>query len=130
MGGVDTRSGQERFAARSGRGCVLPMTSISAPDCKRIPLSVSLMIWRAIVTSAPLSTRTLGGAGDGPDAPSADRTTFRLGPVTAHDVSILVFPGEPPSLAGGRRMPDAIVGQDLLRNRHVWFWWSTGRLYL
>ena len=56
--------------------------------------------------------------------------TIRLGPVTAHDVSILILPGEPPSLGGGRRMPDVIVGQDMLRNRHVWFSWSTGRLYL
>jgi hypothetical protein len=56
--------------------------------------------------------------------------TIRLGPVTAHDVSTRIFPGEPPSLGGGRRMADAIVGQDLLRNRRVWFSWSTGRLYL
>lgn len=56
--------------------------------------------------------------------------TIRLGPVTAHDVAIEVYPGEPPALGGGLRAPGILVGQDLLRDRHVWFSWSTGRLYL
>jgi predicted aspartyl protease len=56
--------------------------------------------------------------------------TIRLGPVTAHDVGILVNPSDPPVLSGGYRMPDNLVGQDLLRNHRLWFSFSTGRLYL
>jgi predicted aspartyl protease len=56
--------------------------------------------------------------------------TIRIGPVTAHDVSILVLPSKPPAMAGGRQQPDGLVGQDLLRNRRVWFSLSTGRLYI
>jgi predicted aspartyl protease len=56
--------------------------------------------------------------------------TIRVGPVAAHNVSILVLTKDPPALAGGRRFSDAMIGQDMLRNRRVWFSFSTGQLYL
>jgi predicted aspartyl protease len=56
--------------------------------------------------------------------------TIRLGPITVHDASIVVLVQEPPALGGGRQFEDAVVGQDLLRNRRVWFSIATGRLYL
>ena len=56
--------------------------------------------------------------------------TIRLGPITVHDASIVVLVQEPPALGGGRQFEDAVVGQDLLRNRRVWFSLATGRLYL
>ncbi len=68
----------------------------------------------------------------GDDAPARVHRfkTVRVGPVTVHDASVLVLAREPPALSGGRRFDDAVIGQDLLRNRHVWFSFSTGRLYL
>jgi Aspartyl protease len=56
--------------------------------------------------------------------------TIRLGPITVHDASIVVLAQEPPALGGGKQFEDAVVGQDLLRNRRVWFSIATGRLYL
>lgn len=55
--------------------------------------------------------------------------TVQAGPVTVHDVALEVMPGDPPALVGGRHMPDVLIGQDLLRTRHVWFSYSTNRLY-
>ena len=55
--------------------------------------------------------------------------TVRLGPVTAHDAPILVMVKDPPALGGGRQFADAVIGQDLLRDRRVWFSLRTGRLY-
>ena len=55
--------------------------------------------------------------------------TIRLGPILAHNVSILVLAKDPPALGGGRRFSDAVIGQDVLRNRRIWFSFSTGRLY-
>jgi hypothetical protein len=56
--------------------------------------------------------------------------TVRIGPVTVHDASILVLTREPPALGGGRRFEDVVIGQDLLRDRRIWFSLRTGRLYL
>lgn len=56
--------------------------------------------------------------------------SIRLGPIVAHNVSILVLTKEPPALSGGRRFSDAVIGQDVLRNRRIWFSFSNGRLYL
>jgi predicted aspartyl protease len=56
--------------------------------------------------------------------------TLQIGPVTAHNVSILVLAKDPPALGGGRQFEDTVIGQDLLRNRRVWFSIRTGRLYL
>jgi predicted aspartyl protease len=98
-------------------------TTIRSPVMRQLGLTEE-----AIATDRALTTHVV--AGKDSQARLHKFHTIRLGPVTAHDASILILPGEPPSLGGGRRMPDAIVGQDLLRNRHVWFSWSTGRLYL
>jgi hypothetical protein len=56
--------------------------------------------------------------------------TIRIGPVTAHNAAVLVQMQDPPSLGGGRRFEDGVIGQDLLRGRRVWFSLRTGRLYL
>jgi predicted aspartyl protease len=101
----------------------LSYTTIRSPMMRQLGLTEE-----AIATDRVITTHVIAGT----DSKSYVHKfhTIRLGPVTAHDVSILILPGEPPSLGGGRRMPDVIVGQDMLRNRHVWFSWSTGRLYL
>jgi hypothetical protein len=56
--------------------------------------------------------------------------TVHIGPVTARDVSFFVLVREPPALSGGRQFPDAVIGQDLLRNRRVWFSIATGGLFM
>ena len=56
--------------------------------------------------------------------------TIRIGPVTAHNAALPVLVHEPPPLGGGRHFEDGMVGQDLLRDRRVWFSLRTGRLYL
>lgn len=56
--------------------------------------------------------------------------TIKIGPVTGRSVRILVLDREPPALSGGRQFQDAIIGQDVLGTRRVWFSISTGRLFL
>jgi predicted aspartyl protease len=56
--------------------------------------------------------------------------TIRIGPVTAHNTAILVQMHDPPPISGGWRFGDGLIGQDLLRDRRVWFSLRTGRLYL
>lgn len=56
--------------------------------------------------------------------------TIKIGPVTAHNTSILVLSREPPALGGGRQFDDGVIGQDLLHTRRVWFSMRTGRLYM
>jgi predicted aspartyl protease len=64
-------------------------------------------------------------------APRVHRfATIRLGPVVAHNVSVLVLTKEPPGLGGGRRFSDGVIGQDVLRQRRVWFSLTSGQLYM
>ena len=56
--------------------------------------------------------------------------TVRIGPATVHNAAIIVQMHDPPALGGGRHFEDGVIGQDLLRNRRLWFSLRTGRLYL
>jgi len=56
--------------------------------------------------------------------------TVKVGPVTGHGVQILALDKEPPALSGGRQFQDAVIGQDVLGTRRVWFSIGTGRLFL
>jgi hypothetical protein len=56
--------------------------------------------------------------------------TIRIGPIAMHDVPIVVLAKDLPALAGGRRFRDAMIGQDILGSRRVWFSFSTGRLFI
>jgi predicted aspartyl protease len=69
-------------------------------------------------------------AGDDAQARVHQFQTIQIGPITAHNAAILVLAKEPPALGGGRLFSEAVIGQDFLGNRHVWFSFRTGRLYL
>jgi predicted aspartyl protease len=56
--------------------------------------------------------------------------TVRIGPLTAHDVSMLVLAREPPALTAGRHFADGVIGQDFLSSRRVWFSLRMGRLFV
>jgi predicted aspartyl protease len=57
-------------------------------------------------------------------------TTLRIGPLTLQNVPVVVLAKEPPTLSGGRRFSDAVIGQDLLSERRIWFSLATGRLFM
>jgi predicted aspartyl protease len=56
--------------------------------------------------------------------------SVRIGPLMAHDVSMLVLAREPPTLTAGRHFADGVIGQDFLSSRRVWFSLRTGRLFV
>jgi predicted aspartyl protease len=56
--------------------------------------------------------------------------TIKVGPALGHGVPILVLGKEPPALGGGQQFGDAVVGQDVLGARRVWFSLATGRLFM
>jgi predicted aspartyl protease len=56
--------------------------------------------------------------------------TVRIGPITVHNADIIILAKDPPTLGGGRRFREAVIGQDFLGNRRVWFSFSTDRLYI
>jgi hypothetical protein len=56
--------------------------------------------------------------------------TIRVGPIVVHDVPIVVLAKDPPPLGGGRRLSDALIGQDILGRGRLWFAFSTDRLFI
>jgi predicted aspartyl protease len=56
--------------------------------------------------------------------------SIRIGPVTMHDRYALVLAKNPAALGGGRRFPEALIGQDFLSHWQVWFSLRTDRLYI
>ena len=56
--------------------------------------------------------------------------TLRIGAITLRDVPIAILAKDPPALSGGRRFHDAVIGQDILGSRRVWFSLRTGRLFI
>jgi predicted aspartyl protease len=56
--------------------------------------------------------------------------TVRIGPITVRNADIIVLAKDPPTLGGGRHFREAVIGQDFLGNRRVWFSFSTGRLFI
>ena len=56
--------------------------------------------------------------------------TMQIGPLTLHDVSVVVLANEPPALGGGRYFSEAVIGQDVLSRRRIWFSFATDRLFI
>jgi predicted aspartyl protease len=56
--------------------------------------------------------------------------TMRIGPFTWHDVSVIVLAKEPPALGGGRNFSEAVIGQNVLSHRRIWFSFATDRLFI
>ncbi len=56
--------------------------------------------------------------------------TVRIGPITVHNADIIILPKDPPTLGGGRHFREAVIGQDFLGARRVWFSFRTGRLFI
>ena len=56
--------------------------------------------------------------------------TMQIGPITLHDAPVVVLTKEPPALSGGRSFSEAVIGQDVLSRRRIWFSFSTDRLYI
>jgi hypothetical protein len=69
-------------------------------------------------------------AGDDAQAHAHRFRTIRIGPLLAHNASILVLAKEPPALTVGRHFADGVIGQDFLSSRRVWFSIRTGRLFV
>jgi predicted aspartyl protease len=56
--------------------------------------------------------------------------TMQVGPLTLHDVPVVVLAKEPPALGGGRYFSEAVIGQDVLSHRRIWFSFATDRLFI
>jgi predicted aspartyl protease len=56
--------------------------------------------------------------------------TIRIGPITVHNAYVLVLSKNPLPLGGGRQFREAVIGQDFLADRRVWFSMRTGRLFI
>jgi predicted aspartyl protease len=69
-------------------------------------------------------------AGDDTQARVHRFQTIRIGPITAHNAYVVVLATEPPSLGGGRRFREAVIGQDFLNSRRIWFSFRTDRLFM
>jgi predicted aspartyl protease len=69
-------------------------------------------------------------AGDETQARMHRFRTVRVGPITAHNADIIILAKDPPALGGGRNFREAVIGQDFLGARRVWFSFRTGRLFI
>jgi predicted aspartyl protease len=56
--------------------------------------------------------------------------TMRIGSITVHNSLIFVLAKNPPPLGGGRHLAEAVIGQDFLANRRIWFSMRAERLYI
>jgi predicted aspartyl protease len=56
--------------------------------------------------------------------------TIRIGAIAMNDTTVVVLAKDPPALSGGRRFHEAMIGQDFLGTRRVWFSFKTDRLYI
>ena len=56
--------------------------------------------------------------------------TIQIGPLTLHDVSVVVLAKEPPALGGGQYFSEAVIGQDVLSHRRIWFSFAADRLFI
>jgi predicted aspartyl protease len=83
---------------------------------------------QALATDRPLRLHIV--AGEDEQARVHRFTTLRIGPLTLQNVPVVVLAKEPPTLSGGRRFSDAVIGQDLLSDRRIWFSLATGRLFM
>jgi predicted aspartyl protease len=69
-------------------------------------------------------------AGDETQARVHRFRTVRVGPITVHNADIIILAKDLPALGGGRRFREAVIGQDFLGARRVWFSLRTGRLFI
>jgi predicted aspartyl protease len=69
-------------------------------------------------------------AGSGTQARVHRFRTVRIGPITVRNADIIVLAKDPPALGGGRRFREAVIGQDFLGSRRVWYSFSTDRLFI
>lgn len=122
----------------------VPITGVELNEHRlRIPIEINAAAGMAVVdtgaTTTLLSQEIAGRLGLGDLAASGDRIvslggvagdrvqaavhlfrTVRVGPVTAHDVRLLVLLKEPPRVDAVHRPSDGWVGQDVLSGRRIW----------
>ena len=55
---------------------------------------------------------------------------MQIGPLTLHDVSVVVLAKKLPALGGGQSFSEALIGQNILSNRRIWFSFATDRLFI
>jgi len=56
--------------------------------------------------------------------------TMQIGPLTLRDVSVVVLAKKLPALGGGQSFSEALIGQNILSNRRIWFSFATDRLFI
>ena len=82
----------------------------------------------ALTNDRPLKLHVI--AGEDAQARIHRFQTMQIGPLTLHGVSIVVLAKEPPALGGGQHFSEAVIGQDVLSHRRIWFSFATGRLFI
>jgi clan AA aspartic protease (TIGR02281 family) len=99
----------------------------------------STMITPALARRLGLTEQALGDdrilklhviAGEDAQARVHRFQTMQIGPLTLHDVPVIVLAKEPPALGGGRYFSEAVIGQNVLSHRRIWFSFATDRLFV
>ncbi len=83
---------------------------------------------QALANDRPLKLHVI--AGEDAQARIHRFQTMQIGPLTLHGVSIVVLAKEPPALGGGQHFSEAVIGQDVLSHRRIWFSFATDRLFI